>query len=67
VAPTAIGAVAAWLATRGTAIALDDAAPLVAVMASGVAGLAAYAAAASVVEPRVFPSAIADARTTLRR
>ena len=67
VGPPAVGAVAAWLATRGTAVALDDAAPLLALMASGVAGLAAYAAAASAVDPRVFPSAIADARTTLRR
>jgi lipopolysaccharide exporter len=67
VGPPAVGAMAAWFATRGTAIALDDAAPLLALMASGAAGLAAYAAAASVVDPRVFPTAVAEARTTLRR
>jgi lipopolysaccharide exporter len=67
IAPPALGAVVAWAATRGTAVALDDAEPFLALVASGLAGVAAYAAAASLVDPRVFPAALAEARTTLRR
>ena len=67
IAPPAVGAAVAWAATRGTAVALDDAEPFLALVASGLAGGAAYAAAASMVDPRVFPAALADARTTLRR
>ncbi len=67
IAPPAVGAAVAWAATRGTAVALDDAEPFIALVASGLAGVAAYAAAASVVDRRVFPAALAEARTTLRR
>jgi len=67
VAPPAVGAVAAWFATRGTAIALDDTAPLLALVASGLAALLAFAAAVSIFDRRVLPTAIAEARTTLRR
>ena len=67
VAPPAVGALAAWAATRGTAIALDDAAPPLALVASAAAGLAAYAAGVSVVDRRTIPEALVQARTTLRR
>ena len=67
VGPPAVGALAAWAAARGTAVALEDAAPLLALAASGAAGLAAYAAAASVVDRRVFPAALSEARSTLQR
>lgn len=67
VGPPALGALVAWLATRGTAVALDDATPLLALVASGAAGLTAYVAGASLADRRVFPAAIADARSTLRR
>ena len=62
VAPPAVGALVAWLAARGTANALDDAAPVVALLVSGLACVAAYAAAASAVEPRLLPDALARAR-----
>jgi PST family polysaccharide transporter len=67
VGPPAVGALAAFGAARGVAVALDGAAPLVALMASGAAGLVAYVAAASAVSPRLFPDALAEARSTLRR
>ena len=67
IGPPAVGALAAWLAARGTANALDDAAPFLALLASGAACVAAYAAAASAVEPRVLPDALERARSVLRR
>ena len=67
VAAPAVGAVAAWLAARGTAGALDDAAPVIALVASAAACFAAYAAAASAVQPRLLPNALAQARRTLQR
>jgi O-antigen/teichoic acid export membrane protein len=66
VAP-AVGAVAAWATARGMAIALDDAAPLLALLAAGVTGVTAYAAAASAVDPRLFPRALQQARGTFAR
>ncbi len=67
VAPPAVGSLLAWFAIRGTANSLDDVAPVAALLASGGAGVAAYAAAASAIEPRVLPDALARARTVLRR
>jgi PST family polysaccharide transporter len=67
VAPAAAGAVAAWAAARGTAVALDDAAPILALVAAGAACLAAFAVGASLVERRVLPDALERARATLRR
>ena len=65
--PPAVGAVAAWVAARGTAGALDDAAPLIALAGSAAACFAAYAATASAVEPRLLPNALAQARRTIQR
>jgi PST family polysaccharide transporter len=65
--PPLVGALAGWAAARGVAVALDGAAPLLALAASGAAGLGAYVAAASAVAPRVLPDALAQARATLRR
>ena len=67
VAPPAVGALAAWAATRGTAIALDDAAPILALVASGLACVAAFAAGVSLVDRRTLPNALEQARATLRR
>ena len=67
VAPAAVGALAAWAAARGVAVALDDAAPLLALMACAAAAFAAYAVGASAVDRRVLPDALAQARSTLRR
>jgi hypothetical protein len=67
IGPPAVGAVAAWAATRGTAIALDDAAPVVAFAASGVVCVAAFAAAGSLLDRRLLPNALERARATLRR
>ena len=67
VAPAALGAVAAWAASRGVAVALDDSASALALAASLAAGLAAYAAAVSVVDPRTIPQAIEQARAALSR
>jgi len=67
VLPPAVGAVAAWAAARGVAVALDEAAPPVALVTAGAAGLAAYAAAASAVEPRLLPRALEQMRNTLQR
>jgi PST family polysaccharide transporter len=66
VLPPAVGALAAWAATRGTAIALDDAAPILALAASGLACVAAFAAAVSLVDRRILPDALERARATLR-
>ncbi len=65
--PPAVGALAAWLAARGTSNALDDAAPLIALVTAGAACLAAYVAAGSAVEPRLLPDALARARAAVRR
>jgi PST family polysaccharide transporter len=67
VAPPAAGALAAWAAARGVAIALDDVAPVVALLSAGVVALAAYVAVASAVEPRLLPRALQQARGTLQR
>jgi len=67
VMPPAAGALAAWAAARGTAVALEGAAPLIALMASGAAGLAAYAATASAVAPHLLSRTLDQARATLRR
>ena len=67
VLPPAVGALAAWAAARGVAVALDGAEPVVALVTAGAAGLAVYAAAASVVEPRLLPRALEQARGTLQR
>jgi PST family polysaccharide transporter len=62
IAPAAVGAVAAFAAARATAVALDDAAPVLALLASAATCFAAYAAAASLVQPNVFPEALKRAR-----
>ena len=67
VLPPAAGALAAWAVARSVTVALDEAAPLVALVAAGVTGIAAYGAAASAVEPRLFPRALEQARGTLQR
>jgi PST family polysaccharide transporter len=66
VAAPALGALAGWAAARGVAVALDEQAPLLALAGAVAAGLAAYAAAASAVQPRLLPGALAQARGTMR-
>jgi PST family polysaccharide transporter len=66
-APPAVGAVVAWAASRGVAVALDDAPSLVALVASLSAGLAGFAAGASLADRRVLPDALAQARAAVAR
>ena len=66
-APPALGAAACWAASRGVAEALDDAAPFLALVAALAAGLAAYAAAASLLDRRLLPDALAQARAAVGR
>ena len=67
VAAPAVGALAAFAASRGVAVGLDDAAPLVALTASLAAGIAAFGAAASLLDRRLLPDALAQARAALSR
>jgi hypothetical protein len=67
VGPLAIGGVAAWVAAREVASALEPNAPLVALVVSVAAGLAAYAAGSSLFEPRLLPGTLAQARGLFRR
>ena len=67
IGPPLVGALAGWAAARGVAVALDGAAPLLALAASVASGLGAYAAASTAVEPRLLPDALTQARTALRR
>jgi lipopolysaccharide exporter len=66
-APVVLACVPAWLATRGAALALDDQPPLVALVASSLAGAAAYLAGVSVVAPGLLRKAAGQAARTLGR
>lgn len=67
IGPLAIGAAAAWAATRGIAVALDDAAPFVALVAAVTGGVAVYAATLSVIQPGLLPRTLRQALSTVRR
>ena len=65
--PLAIGGAVAWLATRGVAVALDDAEPALALVAASAAGVAAYLAVLSVIQPGMLARTFRQVASTIRR
>jgi O-antigen/teichoic acid export membrane protein len=67
IAPPLAGALPAWAAARGISEALSGAEPFVALAAALAGGALAYAAAASALDPRILPRALAQARAAIPR
>jgi lipopolysaccharide exporter len=67
VAPIALACAIAWLATRGAAVALDEAPALLALVAAGLAGGAAYLAGVALVAPGLLREAAGQVARTLGR
>jgi O-antigen/teichoic acid export membrane protein len=67
VGPVALACVPAWLAARGVAGALDDSAPLAALVAAALAGAAAYLAGVSLMAPGLLRTAVAKGARTIGR
>ena len=63
--PLAAGAAVAWVATRGIAVALDDAPPAVALVAALAGGAAAYAAVLFAIRPGLLPQIFRQAVSTV--